>query len=514
MESTIPVLVSLFAPHPRTLSLALPASTPLAALSPLLAPHCPAKDQNLAYATGRPLPASARTRTLATLDGAAPGSFIALRLSPRLRGGKGGFASQLRAQGGRMSSNKAQNTDSCRGLDGRRLSTMKEAQRLAALLEAEPDRLAAQALAKQKKLEELNNEIRRLEQQAGIDSSAPAAPVASGSGSGSAGEDASRPAVASGSAGGSGVGGKRRLDDAKYVEESKEIVSGVKDAVKAAMMKKRKKANTAAAAAPAADAAAPAATSTSEGEKEKENAGAAAKGKGKAKQVDAEADGEAQEASKGKDSADDLAARLARLHTPSKRDVERGVPVGMKGVGLEGALQTDGKEDDEVERFLREAAAQEETEALEDDADDLIRSILSAPPAPSDPTPSLPPPPSSAPSSPPLARARRSIPALSPSLLDTLSGVEVQFFRPGLAAGADVGVGGHEEEEEELMRRAGDEAALEARVQAREGAADATRGWEARLAGLGGVAPSASSSIARSAGMPPMSAQVHGPTAA
>lgn len=28
-----------------------------------------------------------------------------------------------------MSSNKAQNTDSCRGLDGRRLSTIKEAQK-------------------------------------------------------------------------------------------------------------------------------------------------------------------------------------------------------------------------------------------------------------------------------------------------------------------------------------------------------------------------------------------------
>ncbi|GAA6058327.1 hypothetical protein JCM3770_003620 [Rhodotorula araucariae] len=281
---TVPVLVSLFAPHPRTLALALPASTPLADLAPLLAPYCPEHDQNLAYATGRALPASG---PLSALDGAAPGSFVALRLAPRLRGGKGGFASQLRAQGGRMSSNKAQNTDSCRGLDGRRLSTMKEAQRLAALLEAEPDRLAAQALAKQKKLEELNNEIRRLEQQAGIDSSAAAPPVASGSGSSApTDDDAPRPAVPSGSGGGSGVGGKRRLDDAKYVEESKEIVSSVKDAVKAAMMKKRKKAKTAAAAPPAASSVDPASASAAEGEKENADGPVGGQGKGKGKEAE------------------------------------------------------------------------------------------------------------------------------------------------------------------------------------------------------------------------------------
>lgn len=50
-------------------------------------------------------------------------------LSPRLLGGKGGFGSQLRAAGGRMSSQRTDNKDSCRDLDGRRLSTVKEAKR-------------------------------------------------------------------------------------------------------------------------------------------------------------------------------------------------------------------------------------------------------------------------------------------------------------------------------------------------------------------------------------------------
>lgn len=50
-------------------------------------------------------------------------------LSPRVLGGKGGFGSQLRAAGGRMSSQKTGNNDSCRDLSGRRLSTVKEAQK-------------------------------------------------------------------------------------------------------------------------------------------------------------------------------------------------------------------------------------------------------------------------------------------------------------------------------------------------------------------------------------------------
>lgn len=52
-----------------------------------------------------------------------------IEVCPRLRGGKGGFGTNLRAAGGRMSMGKANNTDACRDLSGRRLSTLKEAQR-------------------------------------------------------------------------------------------------------------------------------------------------------------------------------------------------------------------------------------------------------------------------------------------------------------------------------------------------------------------------------------------------
>lgn len=58
-----------------------------------------------------------------------PSYPITLHVGVRILGGKGGFGSQLRAAGGRMSSGKATNTDSCRDLSGRRLSTIKEAQK-------------------------------------------------------------------------------------------------------------------------------------------------------------------------------------------------------------------------------------------------------------------------------------------------------------------------------------------------------------------------------------------------
>jgi Silencing defective 2 N-terminal ubiquitin domain len=56
-------------------------------------------------------------------------SLVSFTLTPSLLGGKGGFGSQLRAAGGRMSSQRTSNNDSCRDLSGRRLSTVKEAKK-------------------------------------------------------------------------------------------------------------------------------------------------------------------------------------------------------------------------------------------------------------------------------------------------------------------------------------------------------------------------------------------------
>ncbi|KAF2460535.1 telomere stability and silencing-domain-containing protein [Lineolata rhizophorae] len=70
-------------------------------------------------------------------------SMLPLRLSTPVCGGKGGFGSQLRAAGGRMSSRKkrreGENNGSSRNLDGRRLRTVAEAKALAEYLATKPD---------------------------------------------------------------------------------------------------------------------------------------------------------------------------------------------------------------------------------------------------------------------------------------------------------------------------------------------------------------------------------------
>lgn len=75
-----------------------------------------------------------------TLSPLHPAGPVFLDLSFRLRGGKGGFGSNLRALGGRMSSQKTENKDACRDLQGRRLKTVNEAKKLAEYAEKEEER--------------------------------------------------------------------------------------------------------------------------------------------------------------------------------------------------------------------------------------------------------------------------------------------------------------------------------------------------------------------------------------
>ncbi|KAI8823058.1 telomere stability and silencing-domain-containing protein [Fimicolochytrium jonesii] len=87
-------------------------------------------------------------------DCAEAGRFpLVFNLLVRVPGGKGGFGSMLRAQGGKMASQKTTNFEACRDLSGRRLKTMNDAKKLADYLEKEPER-------KRKRQEEL---IQKLE---------------------------------------------------------------------------------------------------------------------------------------------------------------------------------------------------------------------------------------------------------------------------------------------------------------------------------------------------------------
>lgn len=229
------VLVSTYAPFPSTLSLPLPGDAPaLSTLRYVLAPLCPVSEQSLSLSTGRSIASSA------SFDELADGQDVLVRLAVKLNGGKGGFGSQLRAAGGRMNSkrNGQNNNDSCRDLNGRRLSTIKEAKKLADYLASAPEREAARIQQTREKLEKLQEEIRRADGEI-----AAAKGGASTSAAATGASTAERPAegetepVASTSntsaAGASAAGRKRRLDDQKYVEESREINDNVKSAVAA-----------------------------------------------------------------------------------------------------------------------------------------------------------------------------------------------------------------------------------------------------------------------------------------
>jgi len=210
------VLVSSFAPF-NTLTLSVPSSTQVSEILPLLKEKYPLPSSDLFLSLHSGIASDASPiSSLCDHDC----ELVSFRLSPRILGGKGGFGSQLRAAGGRMSSQKTNNNDSCRDLSGRRLSTIKEAKKLAEYLESEPERLAAKADAQKAKLQ-------ALERRLGIESS-------SGAGSSKTGSTTEEPAKLAGK--------KHRFDDTEYLEQSRELVDNVKSAVSAALLKKKKKA--------------------------------------------------------------------------------------------------------------------------------------------------------------------------------------------------------------------------------------------------------------------------------
>ncbi|WFD04005.1 hypothetical protein MOBT1_002702 [Malassezia obtusa] len=182
----------------------------------------------------------------------AEGTFVELEVRLRQLGGKGGFGNQLRAAGARMA-NKNGNVDSCRDLNGRRLSTIKEAQRLAEYIEKEPER--------QKELDEAQaRKYAKLEKMLGRKPKSTKDFEEAAQKLDDAGDQLEADAEAGPVAGPSRAPKrKERIEDHEYVEQSREIVDNVRNAVALAMKKKKKKA---AGKAPAADTAASSAVET------------------------------------------------------------------------------------------------------------------------------------------------------------------------------------------------------------------------------------------------------------
>lgn len=104
-------------------------------------------------------------RTLSTYLHSEHDDILALRLSVPLCGGKGGFGSQLRAAGGRMSSRKKRQDDngSSRNLDGRRLRTVNEAKALAEYLAIKPEMDKAEKEKRRARWEEITQKAEEKE---------------------------------------------------------------------------------------------------------------------------------------------------------------------------------------------------------------------------------------------------------------------------------------------------------------------------------------------------------------
>lgn len=153
MASNVNVLLSSFPglSLPSTLSFSIPSTSSISDLTEKVASYLPSSlpFQSLVLTTTNNKQIHPSTNNLQSLLIARDGTsnttptLLPLRLSVPLCGGKGGFGSQLRAAGGRMSSkrkrNQGDNNSSSRNLDGRRLRTVNEAKALAEYLAVKPE---------------------------------------------------------------------------------------------------------------------------------------------------------------------------------------------------------------------------------------------------------------------------------------------------------------------------------------------------------------------------------------
>ena len=149
--SNVNVLLSSFPglSLPATLSFTLPSTATTSDLTAKIASYLPESLllHSLALTTTNNKHLTATSECirsfLPTRDGVFTSTLLPLRLTAPIRGGKGGFGSQLRAAGGRMSSkrkrNQGDNNSSSRNLDGRRLRTVNEAKALAEYLAVKPE---------------------------------------------------------------------------------------------------------------------------------------------------------------------------------------------------------------------------------------------------------------------------------------------------------------------------------------------------------------------------------------
>lgn len=155
---------------PSTLALPLPAETSISQLQERIHERLPAHSNRLILTTiSNKQLSSASTSPISELLASPQDDFLSLRLAVPLCGGKGGFGSQLRAAGGRMSSkrkrNQGEDNGSSRNLDGRRLRTVNEAKALAEYLAIKPDMAKKEQEMRRKRYEQIIELAERREQE-------------------------------------------------------------------------------------------------------------------------------------------------------------------------------------------------------------------------------------------------------------------------------------------------------------------------------------------------------------
>ncbi|KAL8738651.1 MAG: hypothetical protein Q9181_000597 [Wetmoreana brouardii] len=160
--STVNVLLTSFPGLglPATLSVPVSSSLSVAELRRILEDYLPRSHCRLILTTtsNRELTDSS-SLPISELLSSKDDTIIPLRLSVPICGGKGGFGSQLRAAGGRMSSKRKRNqgdqNSSNRNLDGRRLRTVAEAKALAEYLASKPEMEKREKDARRKRWEQV-----------------------------------------------------------------------------------------------------------------------------------------------------------------------------------------------------------------------------------------------------------------------------------------------------------------------------------------------------------------------
>lgn len=155
---------------PKTLVLPIPLTSSVAELCYQLAERIPPFNDRLILTTASNKQLELNScEQISTLVSSDSDAFLSLRLSARLCGGKGGFGSQLRAAGGRMSSkkkrNQGENNGSSRNLDGRRLRTVTEAKALAEYLAIKPDMEKKEKEQRRKRWEQVVELAERREEE-------------------------------------------------------------------------------------------------------------------------------------------------------------------------------------------------------------------------------------------------------------------------------------------------------------------------------------------------------------